>query len=215
MKFLFCAPRYHTNFFYPIQALLKHGHEARFLALYRGQSESYDNLEPKILGYSKVFQWLNRRLNPGGGKLIKNSFELKYGYPPVGILYREIKRANPDVVVVKDLSSFYSLITLGIARLLGKKVIAMVQIPKFREKKKSYSVAAAGALFGTRVVTPVLGDVRFPNRNKNLSYIPFVYDVKDFKKEYFKNGAINVLSVGKLQERKGQLLLLEAVRALR
>ena len=39
MRFVYTAPRYHTNQHFPIKALLEAGHEVSFLALAQGQSE--------------------------------------------------------------------------------------------------------------------------------------------------------------------------------
>ena len=46
MRFVFTAPRYHTNQHYAVKALLDAGHEVSFLALRRGQSEVYEVLHP-------------------------------------------------------------------------------------------------------------------------------------------------------------------------
>jgi glycosyltransferase involved in cell wall biosynthesis len=48
-----------------------------------------------------------------------------------------------------------------------------------------------------------------------FSYLPFVIDVKDFSKEYFKNDRVNILEVGKFVERKGHLDILMAINSLK
>ena len=50
MRFVFTAPRFHTNQRYAFKALLDAGHEITALVLRRGQSEAYDVLEPRVLG---------------------------------------------------------------------------------------------------------------------------------------------------------------------
>ncbi len=60
MRFIYTAPRYHTNQHFPIKALLEAGHEVSFLALARGQSEEYTALSPTVLGYSAAYDTLRR-----------------------------------------------------------------------------------------------------------------------------------------------------------
>ena len=52
--FLYTAPRYHTNQHYPASSLLESGHDVTFLVLRRGNSETYDAVEPVVLGTSRV-----------------------------------------------------------------------------------------------------------------------------------------------------------------
>jgi glycosyltransferase involved in cell wall biosynthesis len=89
----------------------------------------------------------------------------------------------------------------------------MIQIPKFRSKTKSYSVALLG-VFGISVITPVRGDPTYSNANGNLHYLPFAYESPDFDKNYVPEGVVRILSVGKFQERKNQLRLVQAVETL-
>ena len=60
MRFLFTAPRFHTNQRYAFKALLDAGHEVTTLTLRRGQSEAYDVLCPRVLGCSRAFDALRR-----------------------------------------------------------------------------------------------------------------------------------------------------------
>lgn len=213
MKFLFCVPRYHTNLHFQIKALKERENEVAMIALYQGPSEDYSEIIPEVLGYSPLFNAINKRLNKSGGKLIKNSFELKYGFPKISALWRVLRSTNPDVVVIKNIESIFSLVAFLMGKITFKRVVFLTQIPKFRKKKRSWSVFLSG-LLGVRVITPVFGDKRFENKNKNLFYIPFTIDAPDFDKKYFKNGKINILSVGKFQERKDQLILIHAVEKL-
>ena len=110
MTFLFVAPRYHTNLHFQIKALVDHGHLVHFWSLYRGGAEYYEAVVPKVLGFSSTFLFLNRLFNSSGGRLIKNNFELKYGYPPLFDLLRRQALLKPEVVVIKNIASLYSLI---------------------------------------------------------------------------------------------------------
>ena len=108
-----------------------------------------------------------------------------------------------------------SIFALLIGKLLRKKIIVLLQIDKYRPKAKSHSVDMVGKLFGAKVVTPRLGDRQYKNKNRNLFYIPFAAYINNFDKTYFADGKINIMSIGKLQERKGHLILLQAINALK
>ena len=214
MRFLFCVPRYHTNLYFQVKSLKKERHAVSMVALYKGASEDYSTIEPTVLGYSKLFLFINRIINLSGGKLIKNSFELKYGFPPVFKLWKLIKESKPDVFVIKNIESAFSLLIFFTGLILGKRIIFLTQIPKYRQKERSLSIATVG-LLDASVITPVLGDSHLKNKNNNFFYIPFTIEANDFEKDYFVGGNINLLCVGKFQERKDQLLLIKAVNNLR
>lgn len=214
MRFAFFVPRYHTNLHYQVKALQTHGHEVSMFSLYKGGSEEHSAVQPVVLGYSKLFHVFNKLCNPQGGKLIKNSFELKYGFPPLIKLWRAIRRANSDVCVVKNVENLYSFFVFVFALILRKRVVVILHIAKFRPQRKSGSVALLN-FFNIPVITPVLGDPQFPNDNENLVYIPFPISAEPFTRTYCENGEIRIICVGKFQERKEQLLLVRAVEALR
>ena len=214
MRFLFIAPRYHVNTHYMVKALQIKGHQVGLLAMYRGQAEDYSALNPEILGYAWCFRLINRWFFGRPEVLMKSDFEMRYSHPDPLRLFIKIKKFNPDVLVIKNIQSAFSILSLIIAKILRKKIIILLQLPKYRARNKSQSVALVGKLFGAKVVTPVLGDRRYHNKNENLFYLPFTIDAEDFDKKYFAKEKINILCLAKYQERKGQLLLLQAVKNL-
>ncbi len=216
MKFIFIAPRFHTNFYYPIKALLDHGHQVEFAALYKGKSEHHDLVKPVILGYASFFKILNKLFNPAGGKLIKNTYELRYGFPPLFRFFCFLSKSESEFIVVKDLATTYALISFVFGFLLRKKIIVFTQIPKFRQKPPSQAVKWLGLLLGVQAITPVLGDRGYKNTNDNLVYIPFTAPIhQKSKTSYSSDKTLVLMCVGKFQERKNQLLLLQAVNLLK
>jgi len=215
MKFVFIVPRYHINLHYRVQALLEHGHEVKVLAMYKGKSEEYSKVEPEILGYSWCFKVFNKLFNKNDGRLMKNQFELTYSHPGFFKTFSKIKKINPDVLVIKNIQSVYSLFALIIGKLLRKKIFVLLQIDKYRAKQKSGSVDLVGKFFGAKVLTPILGDRKYSNKNQNLFYLPFPVEVEDFEKTYFKDNKINIICVGKFQERKGHLILAQVINQLK
>lgn len=206
MKFLFILPRYHINTHYQVLAFKKHNHQVAVFSLYQGKSEDYSAVEPHVLGYA----WFRRQ----DKRVMKSNFEMRYAHPGFFKLFLEIKKNNPDAVIIKNIQSWFSIQSLLIAKILGKKIIILLQLPKYRPKAKSWSVDWVGRLFGAQVLTPILGDQQYPNKNSNLHYVPFVIEAPEFIKKYNLDNKINIVCVGKIQERKGQIFLLQAVKNL-
>lgn len=216
MKFLFIAPRLHTNFYYPIKILLENNHQVDFFVLYKGVSEQYDLVEPKVLGYSRFFEWWNKLRNPTGGNLIKTQYELRIGFPPIFSFFSSLLKYKPDVLIIKDITTNYAILALIGGFLFRKKMIVFTQIPKHRKQIKSGAVLWLWRLFKTRAITPVLGNQNFKNDNHNLIYMPFIIPADKSPRKYFTpDGCITILCVGKFQERKNQFLLLQAFNQLK
>ena len=83
MRFVYTAPRYHTNQHFPIKALLEAGHEVSFLALAQGQSEEHTALSPTVLGYSAAYDALRRLVGRCIGKT-SSAYRKAAGYRRVG-----------------------------------------------------------------------------------------------------------------------------------
>jgi len=127
MKFLFIAPRLHSNFQYQVKALVDGGHQVNIFCLYSFSSEDYSVVQPRILGYSRLSNLLNKLAARKKDKLTKTRFELNYGFPPIFNFIRQFRRVNPDVVVVKNLANAYSIMTLMIGRIFRKKLIVLIK----------------------------------------------------------------------------------------
>lgn len=199
MRFVYIAPRYHTNQHFPVKALIQAGHEVSFLALTQGQSEEYSALHPTILGYSSVYGI--------------------FSIPLILKLWRAIKRQRPSAVIVRNPYSAYALLTILISKVIGTKVIFYCQTPKYRPIKPWARWKHRGMLRVTNAawITPLLGR---PDRYKpafiGLHYIPFVIEPQTCpqEKRWFAGGVVNILSVGKFYRRKNHHLFLDAVGRL-
>jgi glycosyltransferase involved in cell wall biosynthesis len=217
MKLIFLAPSFHSNLFFPIKGLVDAGHKVKVLTLYRGKLEGdYDDVvKPITLGYSLLFILLNKIFNRQLRIYLKNNFELKYSFPPLIKLFVEMMRFKPEIVVIKNIESVYSLIGAVFAKIIGAKIVFTLQIDKYRQKRKSWSVSLVGLVFGAPVLTPLLGDqAGFGNENRNLHYVPFVTETINEERIYFFNGTIKILTVGKFVRRKNHLLLLRVFKEL-
>ena len=215
MHFVFTAPRFHTNQRFAFKALLDAGHEVSALVLRRGTSEAYDVLEPRVLGCSGIFDALRRV----AALLPAVSWSEVGGIPPVLRFWRELRRLNPDVVVVRSPSSAYGLLAVFAAKSIGARLVLYNQSPRFRKigrVRRKIEVLFL-ALTGAGWYSPVLGDPnKYETSNSQPSYVPFVMvpQVPPVEKRWFYGGQVNLLHVGKFEPRKNHRMFLRAVARL-
>lgn len=201
MHFLFTAPRFHTNQHYSVKALLDAGHQVTFLAMARGQSELYDALRPTILPESPLMR------------------SMGISAPSVSDLIGRMRALKPDVVVVRNPSSAYGLLSVATARLLRLTVVFYSQTPMHRRlgwwRRLARSLPAR--LAGAKWITPVLGapDAHAPAFTA-LRYVPFVMEPQTApcRSNRFRDGTINVLCIGKFERRKNHRTFLQAIADL-
>ncbi len=197
MRFLFVAPRFHTNQYFWAKALLDAGHEARYFVLRKIQTEWPDLLSPRVIPRS-VFSW---------GRLFR-----------FRALYKQMKEYDPDIIVVRGVAG-YSLQAYLAARWLGKRTLVYDQSPKYSEQKHRRVLLRCLRLL--RLVppvriTPVLGEGEY--NDESAVYIPFAadFDLVVTEKTYVPKGKVKIVSVGKLaQTRKNHSLLLNAIKELK
>jgi len=214
-KFLFIAPRFHTNQHYAVKALHNAGHKVAFFALRRGASEEYSALNPLVLGYSPMFEFICRLLR----KENSYSFIHRFAFPPIRRFWREMRAFRPSVVIVRDPNTAYGLLSVMAAKAVRAKVIFYTQGPKYRRMGVLERLVKSLflALFDAQWITPVLGELS-PQATtlKRMHYVPFVIEpgVPPEKKPWFSGGVVNAMTVGKFEPRKNHRLLLQAVKEL-
>ena len=204
MRFVFTAPRYHTNQHFSMKALLDAGHEVSFLALRRGRSEVYDALDPLILGESRMARMLGRR---------------NLRMPPTFRFIRELWQLKPDTVVIRNPLSAYGVLSFLIARLMGLTVVFYSQTPVYRSLSRPQRIIRSipAWVAGARWITPVLGDPGdYSLALGVLRYVPFAMEPQTAPehRRWFRNDRVNIICVGKFTERKNHLLFLQAVSEL-
>ena len=204
MHFLFTAPRYHTNQRFAVKALLDAGHRVSFVSLRRQHSEAYDELEPIVLGETRLLPWL-----PGGERICS----------PLSAFWKLVRKLRPDVVVARDPYSAYWLVSVAVGRLAGAKVVYYSQYRMHRQlaRWKAAVNSVAAGLAGAKWITPVLGSPeRYPPAFGALRYVPFVMEpqTRPERRRWFRCGAVNIMTVGKFYRRKNHVLFLEAIARL-
>ncbi len=215
MRLLFTAPRYHTNQHFAVKALLDAGHSVSFLALRRGQSETYAALEPQVLGPSAALDALRRLAARLPGARLSGSG----GLPSPVKLWREMRRRPPAAVVVRDPFSGYGLLAALLTKLMGAGLLLYSQTPKHGPRVwwKRAVLKLYPKLMGAEWITPVLGSpLGSRAADSGLRYVPFVMEPQTapHQRRRCGGGAVHLLAVGKYEPRKNHRLFLDAVHRL-
>ena len=211
MHLLYTASRYHTNQHYPASALLEAGHAVTFLVLRRGQIETYDALEPVVLGCSRIFDVLRCMASSIPGV----AFSDFGGLPPVVRFVSEVRARRPSAMVVRDPRSAYGLLAVLVAVLMGVRLILYTQ--STRAVTPGTTSHLLGRVFRrvTRAdwFSPIRGSAAMDGPVK---YVPFVIPTQTSpeRKRWFAGDCVNLLAIGKFVPRKNHVLLLDAIAEL-
>ncbi len=213
-RIVFTAPRFHTNQYYAVKALLEAGHQVQFFALFQGSSEDYRVLQPQILGPSWFFKAVDRYFH-----IKQKSYHayLRYYLPPVGRLGRLFRQFRPTITIIRDpITTMYGRLSIIMAKLNRSRLIFYAQFPRY--SVLSPRVERLTRWCQAQWMTPVLGEPE-PNRPSSdlIHYVPFVVPpvTPPELKLWFRNDKINIVMVGKFERRKNHLLLLQAIERLR
>ncbi len=212
MKILFFQWRYHTNRHPMVKALKQGNHDVKYISQYSlPEAENHDATIPIVIGYSPIFQAIAKITGRVDGGI-----RMKYGWPPVRRLWKEMKDFNPDVVIVRNYG-FVQAFVLLFGNFLGSGGIIQEQHPKYKKKTntiKKFLDRVYKTVFNKPLVrvTPIKGDTS-EKTSSNVYYVPFPIDAEVYrpfeKKVHFKENKINIISVGDLtSKRKNQIDLL-------
>lgn len=220
MKFLYVAPRYHTNQMDIMKGLTQLGHEVRFISHYAAIIEDYSCVTPIVLGYSKLYKLIDflyvkviHRKDPTA-----IVFKIQHGFPPLGKLKKLICGFEPDLVILRE-RSVYSMAAYHICRKKGYPCILYNQNPLWSEPAKTdLAHQLVDRMTPALRMTPVMGEKK-PGMTvrENDYFVPFVVNPRRAPKErtYFADGRIHILCIGKYEIRKHHLELLRAAEKLR
>lgn len=219
MRFLYLAPRYHTNQAPIMKCLIENGHEVCFLSHYRGGIEDYSVISPVILGYSGLFRLWERFyvkvLQRNNSRAV--DMKLKFGFPPVGKVRKQVKEFAPDVMIIRE-RSVYSMISYLACKNLHIPSILYNQSPLWeKEIKNDLPHKLVKAALPKIRMTPVLGmEGKGREKEEGAVFIPFVIEpkLKPEEKQWFQDGNINILCIGKYEKRKNIRMLLEVFEEL-
>lgn len=219
MKFLYVAPRYHTNQMDIMKGLKDQGHEVCFISHYAALIEDYSCVTPIVLGYSKLYQLIDflyvkviHRKDP-----VAIIYKIQHGFPPLRKLRKIIYEFAPDLVILRE-RSMYSIAAYLICKRKGYPCILYNQNPLWSgPPKRDLKHRMVDRLSPKMRMTPVMG-VKKPGMSigENDYFVPFVVEPRKAPRErtYFADDTIHILCIGKYEPRKHHLMLLEAVEKL-
>lgn len=220
MRFLYVAPRYHTNQMDIMKGLVEHGHEVRFISHYAAIIEDYSYVTPIVLGYSPLYRAFDflytkviHRKNPTAV-----IFKIQHGFPPMGRLRKLICDFAPDVVILRE-RSLYSMAAYHICRKKGCPCILYNQNPLWSEPVKRDLPHRLVDRFSPKLrMTPVMGCKKPGTIIRPEDYfVPFVTEPQcaPEKRQYFADDTIHILCIGKYEIRKHHLMLLRIAEKLK
>lgn len=220
MRFLYVAPRYHTNQMDIMKGLVEHGHEVRFISHYAALIEDYSYVTPIVLGYSSLYKAFDFLYT----KVIHRKdptavvFKIQHGFPPMGRLRKLICEFAPDVVILRE-RSFYSMAAYHICKKRGYPCILYNQNPLWSVPAKSDPLHRLVDRLSPKIrMTPVMG-VKKPGTSIRPEdyFVPFVTQPQcaPDKRQYFAGDTIHILCIGKYEIRKHHLMLLRVVEQLK
>lgn len=220
MRFLYVAPRYHTNQMDIMKGLTENGHEVRFISHYAAIIEDYSCVTPIVLGYSRLYKIIDflyvkviHRKDPTA-----IVFKIQHGFPPLGKLKKLICGFAPDLVILRE-RSMYSMAAYHICRKKGYPCILYNQNPLWAQPtKKDFLHRLVDRMTPALRMTPVMGEKKPGMTVRETDYfVPFVVNPQRApgQRIYFEGGGVHILCIGKYEIRKHHLELLRAVGQLR
>ncbi len=220
MKFLFVAPRFHTNLYYRVLALQNKGHETLVLVLYKGKSEFYESISIKqvpLSGLSKLMIRLIRNVKKSN---LKSHYEIILQSPGRRFV-KEIKEFRPDFILLKEFKNVLAFKTILTARKVNAKVLIFAQSQNATIKGSVNLFRLMMRIF-TRMnvkafITPVMKTYQnFKETGIEIFYVPFVHPlcIHRDKQIPVEPGKIKILSIGKYVKRKDHILLIKAAEIL-
>ena len=188
LSIVFLVPRFHTNLYYAMRALVDAGHTVYLICRDDHGIEDHSIVQP---------------IYPDRPVSFSSAFAL-------------LRRLAPDLLIIRDTAGLSRRFFVA-AMLGGYRPIGYDQNPHYRRRSLRKIVSGFLRGRPVRRITPVRGLDRSAPPDRFSSYIPFpVERPAGEAREYAPGGVVRILCVGKLsQKRKNQLLLIEALAAFR
>ncbi|MDC6352777.1 glycosyltransferase family 4 protein [Zeaxanthinibacter sp. PT1] len=202
-RILFIAPRFHTNQYFLIKNLIKHGIHVDFLVVYEGGSENHKYIKPIHSIQSRLIRWFLKRKDPKNSdhrKILSN-----YSLTSIRQLFSLYSEKNPDTIIIRNLKPLISIQHLIIGLILRKKIFLYTQNPLHQDSNflRNISFQVLKRL-GVKHYTPVLGNCNIPQL-PNTTYIPFVIDPlisSDIISSRRNTKGFRITTIAKMQKRK-------------
>ncbi len=238
MKFLFTAPRFHTNQVPIVKGLMEKGHEVRYFVAFEGATENHRFCKPVVLKRTKY----SSKKDPGIAAFF---------VPDMAFLREKFEAYSPDVVICRE-NTPLTLCVNALCREHGVPCIMYDQQPyliqpdtkdtanpppvrrsllerihtklyrKLNPDQRMLARLRATSGYPTVRMTTVLLSVYSPDTShakpeKRSYFIPFVGEVQAAaeNRTYMPDGKLRILCVGKYREYKNLPLFIEAMALLK
>ncbi len=209
MKILFVEPRYHTNQIGWINSLQENNHKVKMHVVSRGKIEDYSNLKPEFIEPCLLSKIIIFFFGKGG----TNNFR---SFPNPVIYFKKIKIEDPDLVIIRDINRYISIVAIFISRMLNKKIFIYSQTKIYKKYSliRLLTTNILMYLFNAAWISPIIGDTdKYDITPRYMYYVPFAVKItKNNKKINHKR--IKILTIGKFEPRKNHLLLLKSLYSI-
>ncbi len=206
MKILIVSPRFHTNMTMWVKTLIEKKHTVIINSLIKHEIEDYSLVTPKIFNLSIISKAIIFIFGPGGTNF-------KRGFPKFFSYFTYIKDLKPDIIIVRDLSRWFSFMAVIIAKLNGARIIIYSQ----NKIHNNFSFIRANLhnnfcrLFDPAFMSPLIGNID-NKKLKNTYFVPFI--AKKYKLKKNKKDSFQILTIGKFTKRKNLIELIQIVKEL-
>ncbi len=217
MRFVFIAPRFHSNQADLVRKLQEEGHHVEFVVMAATKSEDHSRVSPRVLRATRFGEWLDRRRNPTGDPVQR----VRLVVPSATELWAHLREIRPDVAVVRGFLGPYLVLALPWLVAHRCKLVLYTQGAKYRAEPSRRRLASASFVLRVlrlRWFTTVERNVldRGPvDLHERLRFIPFFkYPVESALARAYAHPP-RILAVAKYNRRKNLLALLRAFALLR
>lgn len=211
MRFLFIAPRYHTNQVEPVRTLLGAGHKVWFHSAIIGATENHRDVVPHVHKASIISHCIVAIRGPG----VNNEWYC----PAIFSYWKLFREISPQVVVIRWHNPLFCWLVGFYARLTGCHTVVYEQISS-DVLCKAWSNGWIGALrrihfrirqrlLNAAWMTPLPGEATLP---RGCYFVPFAVPVR--AKQRDTTDLPRILEIGKFIPRKNHILFVEALMEL-
>ncbi|MBI2013513.1 MAG: glycosyltransferase family 4 protein [Candidatus Colwellbacteria bacterium] len=207
MKFLFIAPRFHTNQHFWVKMLVERGHKVEFFVWRIEKTENHSVVAPELI--DSLF----------GKHRNMAKEDIRWEIPSPARFWKKMRAFNPDVVVVRDPFFYiFAFLAMILARFQKRKVVIYSQtlLHKPVSWARSFVVRVIMRLLADLWITPVKGDnKKFNKFHPKAFYVPLAVEPL-INNKHTTSKMLKIISVGKLYlPKKRNLMLLEAIKDMK
>ena len=223
LRLLYVAPRYHTNQVPIMRGFHKYNCQVMFMAQYEGVGEVHDNVDFRLLKKSLIsklmFKWVERKYGPSYAEGVKTRLFI----PALFHTMRVIKEFDPQLVVYRERYAT-TMVVYWICKMLGiRRNVLYVQQPIYDNE---YMIGGMKNrlkkfLFPKATFSPIIfhGENRSKKEKSDIYFVPLVVEGNDSirmaERNYFTDGVIHFLDIGKYRDYKNHFFLVDAFAGLR